>query len=119
VADLPFIHAHADGLDQALVAQAFQRLPGAVHGLFEHLGLFIATGEDVDVMDETDVHALQRHALQAVLERAHHPVVGIVEMHREGRGIGPGGEVDLAAPGGFQNPAHLGGQDEIIAVLPA
>ncbi len=90
VADLPLIHADADGLDDAFAAQLVQRPPAPVHCMAEDFGLAVAHGEAVDVVDERDVDALQPQALQAVLEGPHGPVVGVVEMHAEGEPVHPG-----------------------------
>ena len=57
--------------------------------------LFLTMGEGIDVMDESDVDALQSEALQAVFEGAHHAVIAVVERACEWGGVDPGREIDL------------------------
>ncbi len=119
MADLPLIDANPDRLDDTLVPQFQKRFPATVHCLFENFGLFIAAGEPVDVMDETDVHPFEIQPLKRIFKAAHRAVIAIVEIHFEAAGICPGRIVDVLLACGFQNTTHLGRQNIVIPVLPA
>ena len=75
------VETGADALDHALIAQLFQRAPAAGVELVQirrrpRLGLEVP---GVEVVDQQDVDAVDAEPLQAVLERAHHAVVAVVE----------------------------------------
>ena len=70
-------------------------------------------------MDEGDVYPLDRHALERVLERAHRAVIGIVKLDGKGRRIDPGREIDAVARCRVQQAPDLGGDDIVLARLPA
>src|SRR3954453_18112525 len=109
MADLPFIDAEADRFDNILLAHLKKRLVGTVHGLLEiDLLLLHAVGEDIAVVDESDVDSFDRHALEAVFQRSHGSVIGIVELEREGSRINPWCKVDGAAICWLQQAPYLG-----------
>ncbi len=119
MADLPFVDPDADRLYHLFRTQPLQCPPGTVHRLLEDLGLLVPTRENIDIMDEAHIHAFQPQPLQAVLEGAHGAIVAVVEMHGEGGGIRPRREVDRVTARRAQEASNLGGEHEIVPVLPA
>src|SRR3984957_5758856 len=74
--------------------------------------------EIVDVVDECDVDALERHALKAVLEGAHGPVVAVVVNDLERRRIDPELRFDTTPGLGFEEPADLRRENIFVARAP-
>ena len=74
---------------------------------------------DVQIMDQQQVDARQAEALQAVLERAHHAVIAVVEPHLERQPAGPKAAIiGLGVMHRVHGAADLGGQHEVAARLP-
>ena len=48
-------------------------------------GARVRLDDDVDVMDMDDIEPCQPEALQTILDRAQHAIIGIVELRREGQ----------------------------------
>src|ERR1700722_19346101 len=119
VADLPFVTADADRFDQALRPQLVERLVGTVHGGAEMRLLNLRRmAEIVDVVDERNVDALERHALKAVFEGAHGPIVAVVVNDLERRRIDPELRFDTTAGLGFEEPADLRRENIFAARAP-
>src|SRR5262249_49196202 len=74
--------------------------------------------EIVDIVDERDVDALERHALKAVLERAHGAVVAVVVNDLERRRIDPEPRFDAAAGLRLEEPAGLRRENICMAWAP-
>ncbi len=78
-----------------------------------------AVGQRAQVMEEEDVEALTAHALEALLHRAHHGIVGVVEDGIEGKRVD---ETLIRAGGSFpglQQPTDLGRDRVALARLAA
>ena len=80
LAGLPFVHAGAERVDHALVAQRHKRFVAARHQLCQlrvkHL--LAAVVEDIEIMGKEHVHTIHTQPLQAEFERPHHAIVAIV-----------------------------------------
>ena len=73
---------------------------------------------DVQIMDHQQVDARQAEALQAVLERAHHAVIAVVEPYLERQPAAPyPAIIGLGVMHRVHGAADLGGQHEVAARL--
>src|SRR5271166_1608888 len=113
------IQSGADPLDRAGIAQFLERPPPAGGELAE-IGVNVgrtSVAPGVKIVDQQEIDAVDAEALQAVLERAHDPVVAVVEHRLELQSPGPL-ILDRAR---FQRPAQhaadLGRDDELGAGL--
>ena len=104
LADLPFVHPRADGADHAFLAQPQHGLVAAGHQLPDPgvRGGLGPMGENIDVMGEQDIDAVDPESLQRCLHRAHHAVMRIVID------LPPAGRFEkLADPRALLRRAHL------------
>ena len=110
-ADLPFVHAEADGAHRAGIAQLAHGAIAAVEKFAHARGVRIAMREPADVVAQQDVDARNAETLEALGMRTHDRVVAVVEHRRER----PRREIALAADacilrtGGHEAAADLGG----------
>ena len=104
---LRLVHAGADSTDHALLAQLIERAVGAAQRL-----VVVVVG----VVDVQDVDPADGQALEALLERPHHAVIGEIEHWIERRGA----VEHLAGLGrriGAKKPADLGRERVVGARL--
>src|SRR5882757_5711196 len=84
--DLPLIDAEPDCADQALVLQFAHRAITAVEKLAEIGVVSLAVNLAPEIVSQQDVNPVALEAQAALLERAQHAIVTIVEMDIEGVG---------------------------------
>src|SRR2546425_10763843 len=77
-AHAPIVHAEAVTRDRSLALELGERRYRAVHRVAKALGLRVAVRSTVDVVDVDDVEPRYAEPLQAVVDRASRPVVGVV-----------------------------------------
>ena len=78
------VDTEPDRLDDFLLAQGLQRREGADDGLMEVFGGCWTVGVDVAVVNEQRIETVGEHSLHALLDCAHHTVVGIVVVGHQG-----------------------------------
>ena len=100
------VHADADRADEAGVAKPGERAVAALHHLAEARLDGIAMPVAVDVVDVEDVDAVGAETLEAVLDRAEHPVPRIVVDRLEGERVAEHAR-RRAAPHRPQHPSDL------------
>src|SRR5436305_11703731 len=77
-AHAPIVHAEAVTRDRSLALELGERRYRAVHRVAKALGLRVAVGGTVDVVDVDYVEPRYAEPLQAVVDRASRPIVRIV-----------------------------------------
>ena len=116
------IDAGAHAGDGAAGTQLVQRAPAAgSHFLHQRADALLGVMEHlVEVVDHQQVDRAEAEALQAVLVGTHDAVVAVVEVQRERQRIAPVLLVEqVGTGGGAQHAAHLGGDLEPVARVPA
>ena len=109
-ANLPLVHADADGAHGAGIAQLAHRAISAAQEFRDTRGVRLTVCHAADVMAQQDVHARHTQALEALGVRTHDRVVAIVEHRRERarREIALASDVRILRAGGHEPAADLG-----------
>ena len=98
--------------------QFLQRLDAARDQILGVPGESLAVALGVEIVDEQGIDRIQAEALQALLIGPHEPVMGVVELDVEVEAAAPRRPVEgLRVLRPMQDPADLGGDQEILARL--
>ena len=113
-ADAPFVDADPDRADEARGLQIGKRSIGAIERRAKKLRLPFAVRPAVDVVDTTNVDALELEPRQALLERAERTLPAVVENNPQ---AAPRAAhlLRFRLSSGSKKASDLGGDDELIA----
>jgi hypothetical protein len=113
--DIDIVESGTEGADRAFRAQLGERGNGTAQRLLQALVDALAVVAPVHVVDQGNVDAVDPETPEARLERAHGPVVAVVELNLEGASTDEKALRDPAVGGRPQQLADLGRQHPLTA----